>query len=95
MLIHSGSPKNTTCQDFKDDYFGADGFGLKQKEYITKLQQENRWNEHQIQKQNAIEFLVESANKYAGDLAIIAIGPLTNLAMAYHLDNSFASKVPL
>lgn len=37
--------------------------------------------------------MVESANKYPGDIAIIAIGPLTNLALAYHCDNSFAEKV--
>lgn len=28
-------------------------------------------------------------------MAIIALGPLTNLAVAYHLDNTFAAKVPM
>lgn len=42
-----------------------------------------------------MQFLIESANKHPNDLAIIAIGPLTNLALAYHLDNSIAAKVPI
>jgi inosine-uridine nucleoside N-ribohydrolase len=37
--------------------------------------------------------LVSSAEKYPGDVAIIAIGPLTNLALAYHSSYSFAEKV--
>lgn len=40
-----------------------------------------------------MDFIIESANKYPGDLAIIAIGPLTNLALAYSIDNSIAEKV--
>jgi len=35
-----------------------------------------------------MDFIIQSANQYPGNLGIIAIGPLTNLAIAYHLDNS-------
>ncbi len=36
---------------------------------------------------------MESVNKYAGEIGIIAIGPLTNLALAYHLDYSIVDKI--
>jgi inosine-uridine nucleoside N-ribohydrolase len=42
-----------------------------------------------------VDFIVDSAKKYPKDLAIIAIGPLTNLALAYTIDNSIAQKVGL
>jgi inosine-uridine nucleoside N-ribohydrolase len=95
VFLNLGSPTNFPCNTYKDHYFEVDGFGGKQAEYIARLKVENKWNLELIQKQNALEFLIDSANKYAGDLAIIALGPLTNLAMAYHLDNSFPSKVPM
>lgn len=31
--------------------------------------------------------------KYANDLSIMAIGPLTNLALAYHYDNNFCKRI--
>jgi|688.fasta_scaffold297176_1 inosine-uridine nucleoside N-ribohydrolase len=34
---------------------------------------------------SAAEFIVESAHKYKKNLGIIAIGPLTNVALAYLL----------
>ena len=44
---------------------------------------------------NAADFIIESAHKYSGKLGIIAIGPLTNLAVAYHLDNSIVEKIAI
>ncbi len=43
----------------------------------------------------ASDFIIESAHKYAGKLGIIAIGPLTNLAVAYHMDNSIIDKISI
>lgn len=34
--------------------------------------------------------LVEAASKYAGELVLVATGPLTNIALACKLDSSFA-----
>jgi purine nucleosidase len=48
-----------------------------------------------IKNDYAVNFIVESANKYAQDLAIIAIGPLTNIALAYQYDNSLTEKISL
>ena len=44
---------------------------------------------------SATDFIIESAYKYAGNLGIIAIGPLTNLAIAYHLDNTIVEKISI
>ncbi|KZV55056.1 putative uridine nucleosidase 1 [Dorcoceras hygrometricum] len=41
----------------------------------------------------ASEFLVEEVSKYPGEVSILALGPLTNLALAIKRDSSFASKV--
>ncbi|KAL9268224.1 Uridine nucleosidase 1-like protein [Drosera capensis] len=42
---------------------------------------------------NAAEFLVEKISEYPGEVSILALGPLTNLALAIKRDSSFASKV--
>ncbi|KAM7464259.1 hypothetical protein LguiA_032380 [Lonicera macranthoides] len=42
---------------------------------------------------SASEFLVEKVSEYPGDVCILALGPLTNLALAVKSDSSFASKV--
>ncbi|XP_073117207.1 probable uridine nucleosidase 1 isoform X1 [Elaeis guineensis] len=42
---------------------------------------------------SASEFLVEKISQYPGDVSILALGPLTNLALAIKRDSSFARKV--
>lgn len=42
---------------------------------------------------SAPEFLVDQVSKYPGEVSILALGPLTNLALAVKRDSSFASKV--
>ncbi|KAI8027197.1 Uridine nucleosidase 1, partial [Camellia lanceoleosa] len=41
----------------------------------------------------ASEFLVDMVSKYPGEVSILALGPLTNFALAMKRDSSFASKV--
>ncbi|KAF5940591.1 hypothetical protein HYC85_021758 [Camellia sinensis] len=41
----------------------------------------------------ASEFLVNMVSEYPGQVSILALGPLTNLALAVKKDSSFASKV--
>ncbi|KAK2655335.1 hypothetical protein Ddye_008387 [Dipteronia dyeriana] len=42
---------------------------------------------------SASEFLVDKVTEYPGEVSILALGPLTNLALAIKRDSSFASKV--
>lgn len=42
---------------------------------------------------NAIDFILESINKYGDDLIILAIGPLTNIASAYLKDKDTFNKL--
>ncbi len=42
---------------------------------------------------SAIDFLVETVAKNPGQVTILAIGPLTNIAMAMRMDTTFARKV--
>ncbi|NQT61299.1 MAG: nucleoside hydrolase [Bacteroidetes bacterium] len=42
---------------------------------------------------HGVEFLEEMVNKHPGEITIVALGPLTNLALAIGKDRSFARKV--
>ncbi|CAA0837864.1 Uridine nucleosidase 1 [Striga hermonthica] len=42
---------------------------------------------------SASEFLVDKVSEYPSEVSILALGPLTNLALAIKRDSSFASKV--
>ncbi|XP_078544041.1 pyrimidine-specific ribonucleoside hydrolase RihA-like [Lissotriton helveticus] len=46
-----------------------------------------------IQKEHAVDIMLKLATKHAGQLTLIATGPLTNLAMAVRMDPSFPSKL--
>jgi inosine-uridine nucleoside N-ribohydrolase len=42
---------------------------------------------------SAAQFMIDMTRKYPGKITILAMGPLTNLALAQRLDDGFASRV--
>lgn len=47
----------------------------------------------QAEKESAVDFMVRTVNANPGEITIIAIGPLTNVAMAIRSDPTFAKNV--
>ncbi|PON42846.1 Inosine/uridine-preferring nucleoside hydrolase [Parasponia andersonii] len=44
-------------------------------------------------KKHAPEFLVDKVSEYPGEVSVLALGPLTNIALAIKRDSSFAKKL--
>jgi purine nucleosidase len=42
---------------------------------------------------SAAQFMLDQARKYPGQITILAMGPLTNLALAVRLDDGFAARI--
>lgn len=68
---------------FPDFVHGADGFGN------LNLSAPQR----SAVSQSAAQFIVEQVNKHPGEISLVAIGPLGNLATALHLDPELPNKV--
>jgi len=43
--------------------------------------------------ESAAEFMVNKVSQFPGEISVLALGPLTNVALAIQKDSSFASKV--
>lgn len=70
--VYEGAKQPLTRQlTFSEGYCGADGLGE------SSLDKPSR----KVQQENAVDFIIESVKKY-GEISIVAIAPMTNLAMA-------------
>ncbi|XP_014874169.1 inosine-uridine preferring nucleoside hydrolase [Poecilia latipinna] len=68
------------------DHFGGDGLGdvLEDKD--------PQWKE-KIQQEHAVNAMIRLASKYENQVSLVALGPLTNLALAVRLDPRFPQKL--
>ncbi|KAM4739552.1 inosine-uridine preferring nucleoside hydrolase isoform 1-T4 [Anableps anableps] len=68
------------------DHFGGDGLGdvMKDKDPL--------WKE-KIQQEDAVNAMIRLVSKYEKQVSLVALGPLTNLALAIRLDPRFPQKL--
>ena len=59
---------------------------MRQKKYLEELG--DKVDRSLVKDQKSYKFIAEAAEKYKGKIALICLGPLSNLALAYHYDNS-------
>ncbi|MCO4786242.1 nucleoside hydrolase [Marinomonas atlantica] len=76
-------PSAIAPRPFPDFVHGADGFGNIDYPASTKTASD----------QTAAEFIVEQVRKYPGEVTIVALAPLGNLAKALELDPEIANLV--
>nr|AAH83433.1 Si:dkey-98p3.7 [Danio rerio] len=67
------------------DHFGTDGLG-------GVLENSEEWKQ-QIQKEHAVHAILRLVNENPGQVSLIALGPLTNLALAVRLDPGLPQKL--
>ncbi|XP_062852580.1 inosine-uridine preferring nucleoside hydrolase [Trichomycterus rosablanca] len=75
-----------TTQNFKD-HFGTDGLGDVLEDRDSEI-----WKT-QIQKEHAVHSLIRLVNENPAQVSLVALGPLTNLALAVRLDPSLPQKL--
>ncbi|XP_057318972.1 uncharacterized protein LOC130663643 [Microplitis mediator] len=83
--VYRGAQKPLMSNFSSDKYFGEDGFG--DFDFEDELKGEVDGSTH------AAIALINLARKYSGELSILAIGPLTNIALAVSLDPNFMNNV--
>ncbi|KAM3960165.1 inosine-uridine preferring nucleoside hydrolase-like [Aphomia sociella] len=82
--IYRGSKEPLIHGIESDNYFGADGLGDIEHEYFETIEP---------QSENAALALIRLSKLYEGDLIIVAIGAMTNIALAIKLDPEFINRL--
>uniref|UniRef100_A0A3B4EK92 Inosine/uridine-preferring nucleoside hydrolase domain-containing protein n=2 Tax=Pygocentrus nattereri TaxID=42514 RepID=A0A3B4EK92_PYGNA len=70
-----------------EDHFGTDGLGD-----VLEDRDSDIWKK-QTQKEHAVNALIQLVNEHQGQVSLVALGPLTNLALAVRLDPSIPQKL--
>jgi purine nucleosidase len=78
-ILGLGKKQHTTVEDVH----GSDGMGDSFFEKAIQTPEE----------QHAVDFLIETVHKFPGEINLLAIAPLTNIAMAIKKDPTIVSKI--
>lgn len=62
-------------------------------ERLKKLNEKAVKPKKEIEKKNAVDFLIETINKYPEEITLVTTGPLTNIALALEKDWEICNKV--
>ncbi|CAH0722917.1 unnamed protein product, partial [Brenthis ino] len=82
--IYRGSKSSLVTTPETNDYFGRDGLGDVDEELTDLVPAKD---------QGAVSALVELSKTYEGQLTVITLGALTNIAMAIKTDHNFLSRL--
>lgn len=71
---------------FEKDIKDAEGI-------IWPSQYDHDYNHHVVSKESAVDFIIKTSKKYSGDLILVPIGPLTNIAQAILTDPTICTRI--
>ncbi|GAB1598669.1 inosine-uridine preferring nucleoside hydrolase-like [Argonauta hians] len=68
-----------------DDYFGSDGFGDSPDPNAPTIDK--------LQEDHSVNAMINAVRTYPGEITLVALGPLTDLALAHRLDPNFSKNL--
>lgn len=83
--VYAGCDKPIIGDIAFDYFFGVDGFGNNSQKFPLPSED--------VQPEHASNAIVNYVNQYPGQIALVALGPLTNLAVALKLDCNLSDKL--
>lgn len=88
--IFRGEEPNGKGKELTEYFYGPDGFGNTLLDYQREHGQVELTN---VQEESAVNFLCRIARERPGEITIIGLAPLSNLALAVKQDPAFAKNI--
>ena len=76
--VYQGMDKSITGHHYEDPYYGPDGFGGHLFDHLK----DNPDHPFNIKEENAVDFLLRASTEHPGEITLICIAPMTNIATA-------------
>ena len=94
-VIYMGAEKSLSTEFFAENFFGVDGLGGEREKYFKAEVddiKENFLNQTKALP-HAASKIVELVNQYTNEVTIIALAPLTTIALAYQMCPDFTKNI--